>query len=173
VAQREAEAQEVLQSRGKDGWLTTKSGSGEARVTELSLIDAATGQKMEGARTGQEVILRAEVEVVEAIPHLVLGFMMRNRTGHVVWGTNTWHTGQPLKDLAAGTRVTYDWRFRCTLGPGSYAVSPALVSTDTHLVNNYEWTDNALVFDVTNSELPFFIGTSWLDGTFTIKQSGS
>lgn len=172
VAQREAEAQEVLQSRGKDGWLTTKSGSGEARIKELSLIDAATGQKMEGARTGQDLILRAEVEVVETIPHLVLGFMMRNRTGHVVWGTNSWHTGQPLHDLAAGTSVTYEWRFRCALGPGSYAVSPALVSTDTHLVNNYEWTDNALVFDVTNSEHPFFIGTSWLDGTFTISQSG-
>ena len=170
VAQREAEAKEVLQSRGKDGWLTTKSGSGEARVAELSLLDAATGQKIEMARTGQEVILRAEVEVVEAIPHLVLGFMMRNRTGHVVWGTNTWHTGQPLHDLAAGSSVTFDWRFRCRLGPGSYALSPALVSTDTHLVNNYEWTDNALVFDVTNSELPFFIGTSWLEGAFTIKQ---
>jgi lipopolysaccharide transport system ATP-binding protein len=173
VAQREAEAKEVLQSRNDEGWLTTKSGSGEARVAELSLLDAATGQKLEMARTGQDLILRAEVEVVDAIPHLVLGFMLRNRTGHVVWGTNTWHTGQALSDLAAGSKITYDWRFCCRLGPGSYALSPALVSTDTHLVNNYEWTDNALVFDVTNSEQPFFIGTSWLEGAFTITQTGS
>jgi lipopolysaccharide transport system ATP-binding protein len=172
VAQREAEAKEVLQSRNDEGWLTTKSGSGEARVAAIALLDAATGQTIEVARTGQELILRAEVEVVAAIPHLVLGFMLRNRTGHVVWGTNTWHTGQLIRDLAAGTKVTYDWRFRCRLGPGSYALSPALVSTDTHLVNNYEWTDNALVFDVTNSEQPFFIGTSWLEGAFTIKQTG-
>ena len=172
VAQREAEAQAVLQSRNEAGWLTTKSGTGEARMKRLSLLDAESEQIVEMVRTGQDLILRAEVEVVQAIPHLVLGFMLRDRTGHVVWGTNTWHTGQALHDLAAGQEVTFDWRFRCGLGPGSYAFSPALVSTDTHLVNNYEWTDNALVFDVTNNELPFFIGTSWLEGGFTIKQTG-
>jgi lipopolysaccharide transport system ATP-binding protein len=172
VAQREAEAQKVLQERGEDGWLKTRSGTGEARMKKLTLLDAASRQVLEVARTGQELILRAEVEIVQAIPHLVLGFMLRDRTGHVVWGTNTFHTGQALHDLPAGRQVTFEWRFRCSLGPGSYGFSPALVSTDTHLVNNYEWTDNALVFDVTNSEMPFFIGTSWLEGGFSIEQSG-
>ena len=116
------------------------------------------------------MILRAEVEITQAIPHLVLGFMLRDRTGHVVWGTNTFHTKQALHDLTAGQKILFDWRFRCALGPGSYGFSPALVSSDTHLVNNYEWTDNALVFDVTNNEQPFFIGTSWLEGSFTIEQ---
>lgn len=173
VAQREAEAHKVLQERGEDGWLKTRSGTGEARMKKLALLDAASGQVLEVARTGQELILRAEVEIAQAIPHLVLGFMLRDRTGHVIWGTNTFHTQQALHDLPAGRTVTFDWRFRCALGPGSYGFSPALVSTDTHLVNNYEWTDNALVFDVTNTELPFFIGTSWLEGSFTIEQSGS
>jgi lipopolysaccharide transport system ATP-binding protein len=170
VAQREAEAQKVLQERGEDGWLKTKSGTGEARMKKLSLLDAATGTAIEVARTGQELILRAEVEITQAIPHLVLGFMLRDRTGHVVWGTNTFHTKQALHDLTAGQKILFDWRFRCALGPGSYGFSPALVSSDTHLVNNYEWTDNALVFDVTNNEQPFFIGTSWLEGSFTIEQ---
>jgi len=172
VAQREAEAQKVRQERGEDGWLKTTSGTGEARMKKLTLLDAASGEAIELARTGQELILRAEVEIVEAIPHLVLGFMLRDRTGHVIWGTNTFHTKQALHDLPAGRQVTFYWRFRCALGTGSYGFSPALVSTDTHLVNNYEWTDNALVFDVTNNELPFFIGTTWLDGAFTIEQNG-
>ncbi|HMA49551.1 MAG TPA: ABC transporter ATP-binding protein, partial [Magnetospirillaceae bacterium] len=173
VAQREAEAMSVLQERGKDGWLITKSGSGEARVKKLSLLDAASGQALEVARTGQELILRAEVEVASAIEHLVLGFQLRDRTGHVIWGTNTWHTKQVLHDLPAGREVSFEWRFRCILGLGSYSVSPALTSSDTHLVNNYEWTDNALVFDVTNNDFPYFIGTTLLDGAFTIGQSGS
>ena len=172
VAQREAENRTVQQERGKDGWLTTRSGTGEARMGKLSLLDADSGQVIEVARTGQELILRAEVEVASPIQHLVLGFQLRDRTGHIIWGTNTWHTGQVLHDLPAGRDVVFEWRFRCTLGLGSYSVSPALTSSDTHLVNNYEWTDNALVFDVTNSEQPFFIGTSWLEGSFTIKQTG-
>jgi len=173
VAQREAEALSVLQERGKAGWLITKSGSGEARVRNLSLLDAASGQALEVARTGQELILRAEVDVASAVEHLVLGFQLRDRTGHIIWGTNTWHTGQVLHDLPAGRTVIYEWRFRCILGLGSYSVSPALTSSDTHLVNNYEWTDNALVFDVTNNDFPFFIGTTLLDGAFTIEQSVS
>jgi lipopolysaccharide transport system ATP-binding protein len=55
---------------------------------------------------------------------------------------------------------------------GSYSVTPALTSSDTHLANNYEWTDSALVFDVTNTDFPVFVGTTLLDGTFTIAQSG-
>ena len=96
--------------------------------------------------------------------------MLRTRTGHVVWGTNTWHTGQQIDDLRAGSKVTYDLQFPCLLGPGSYSFSPALVSTDTHLVNNYEWTDNALVFDVVNTGLSYFIGSNWLDAKFDIRR---
>ena len=62
--------------------------------------------------------------------------------------------------------MTFDLEFTCNLGPGSYSFSPALVSTETHFVNNYEWTDNALVFDVVNADRPVFIGCNWLDGTF-------
>jgi lipopolysaccharide transport system ATP-binding protein len=119
---------------------------------------------------GREVILRAEIDIHADIPALVLGYMLRTRTGHVVWGTNTWHTGQALENLKSGDKVTYDLRFANRLGPGSYSFSPALVSTDTHLVNNYEWTDNALVFDVVNSGHSYFIGSNWLDGRFDIRR---
>src|SRR5579859_6874805 len=73
VAQREAEGLTVEQKRDKDGWLTTKSGTGEAGISKLSLLDAATGQALEVVRTGQELILRAEVEIKSPIEHLVLG----------------------------------------------------------------------------------------------------
>ena len=39
----------------------------------------------------------------------------------------------------------------------------ALVSTDTHLVNNYEWRDLALVFNVINVNKPNFAGYAWID----------
>jgi lipopolysaccharide transport system ATP-binding protein len=54
--------------------------------------------------------------------------------------------------------------------PGSYSVSPALVSSETHLINNYEWIDNLLVFDVINVERNIFIGTNWLDAQFSITR---
>jgi lipopolysaccharide transport system ATP-binding protein len=96
--------------------------------------------------------------------------MLRDRTGHVVWGTNTWHTQQALNELKVGEKILYQLPFTCTLGPGSYSVSISLSSSDTHLDNNYEWQDNSIVFDVLNTDKPVFIGSSWLDGTFEITR---
>lgn len=168
VAEKENAKLTIEQRRAKGGWLLTRSGSGEARVKTLRLVDAESGDEVATARVGQRLCLIAEVEIVAPIPRLVLGYMLRDKYGHVVWGTNTWHTQQILTDLQPGDLVIYQLAFTCTLGPGSYSFSPALVSTDTHLVNNYEWTDNALVFDVINTAYPIFIGSSWLDAQFHI-----
>jgi lipopolysaccharide transport system ATP-binding protein len=77
-----------------------------------------------------------------------------------------------ISDVKAGEDVVFELPFTCGLGPGSYSFSPALVSSDTHLERNYEWQDNALVFDVVNTSHDFFIGSSWLDATFNILRQG-
>ncbi|MEO8740568.1 MAG: ABC transporter ATP-binding protein [Casimicrobiaceae bacterium] len=173
IARKETEhAARVDQERRADGWLRTRSGSGEATLAEFTLTDAQSGQAVKSARVGQPLLLTARVSVHKAIPELVLGYMLRDRMGHVVWGTNTWHTGQVVTDLSDGQSVEFRLPFTCTLGPGSYSFSPALVSSDTHLVNNYEWTDNALVFDVINADRRYFIGSNWLDAAFEIRRIG-
>ncbi len=169
IAEKENARLTIEQRREKGGWLHTRSGTGEARVASLRLLDTGTGEEVVAARVGQRLCLVAEVEVRASIPRMVLGYMLRDKLGHVVWGTNTWHTQQMVFDLKAGDRLTYVMPFTCTLGPGSYSFSPALVSTDTHLVDNYEWTDNALVFDVMNVDYNSFIGTNWLDVSFEIS----
>ncbi|MBI3610813.1 MAG: ABC transporter ATP-binding protein [Nitrospirae bacterium] len=172
IAEKENAKLTVEQLRQKNGWILTKSGTGEATLADFRLTDADSNQEVHLVRVGQRVILTAIVKIHADIPRLVLGYMLRDRMGHVVWGTNTWHTKQIVEDLRAGQVVEFKLLFTCTLGPGSYSFSPALVSTDTHLVNNYEWKDNALVFDVLNAGNPYFIGTSWLDAVFDINRRG-
>ena len=46
-----------------------------------------------------------------------------------------------------------------------------LPARDTHLVNNYEWRDLALVFNVININKPTFVGVAWIDPTIAITQS--
>jgi lipopolysaccharide transport system ATP-binding protein len=169
IAAKENAALSIEQRREQDGWLFTQSGTGEARIRELSLWDAVSGESIKLAKVGQKLKLIAKVHVERDIPALVLGYMLRDRFGHVVWGTNTWHTEQKLEHIAAGSELTYTLQFDCTLGPGSYSFSPALVSTDTHLDRNYEWTDNALVFDVINSDRRVFVGSTYLDAYFDIE----
>jgi lipopolysaccharide transport system ATP-binding protein len=170
IAEKENAKLSVEQRRQKNGWLLTRSGTGEARVKSLSLLDALSGDEVAVAQVGQRVELRLEALIQADIPQLVLGYMIRDRQGHVVWGTNTWYTRQIQEDLKAGEIVIFRLTFTCTLGQGSYAVSSALASSQTHLVNNYEWIDNLLVFDVINTERPIFIGTNWLDAHYSITR---
>lgn len=169
IAEKENAKLTVEQRRQKNGWVLTRSGTGEATLTDFRLSDADSNEEVQSVRVGQRLILTATVNIHADIPSLVLGYMLRDRQGHVVWGTNTWHTRQIVENLRAGQVVEFNLTFTCTLGPGSYSFSPALVSTDTHLVNNYEWADNALVFDVLNADKSIFIGTTWLDAAFDIS----
>lgn len=171
IADRENAKLTIEQRREKSGWLVSRSGTYEVRVVRMTLLDQATREEVAVARVGQNLLLMVEVNCVQAVPRLVLGIHFRDRTGHSVWGTNTWHTKQVVEALQAGERLVYEIDFACRLGPGSYSVSPALVSSDTHLDNNYDWTDNMLVFEVVNLDRPFFIGTSVIDAEFRIVRT--
>lgn len=172
VAKKENQALSIEQHREDDGWLLTRSGTREVTCDSLALLDA-DGNPVKVATVGQKVELRLTAGVHAAVDRLVLGYMIRDKFGHVVWGTNTWHTGQVEYKLEAGETVVFSLPFSCTLGPGSYSVSPALVSGDNHLENNYEWVDNLLVFDVINVDRDVFIGTNWLDAAFGIERSST
>lgn len=172
VAQKENAALTIEQKREKNGWMLTRSGTREATIESLRLIDAQTGEPVSMARTGQGLRLELEALAHADIPRLVLGYMIRDKQGSVIWGTNTFHTEDALEEVRAGQRVRFSLDFPCALGPGSYSVSPALVSSDTHMVDNYEWVDNMLVFDVMNADRHVFIGSTWLDATFTVQRIG-
>ncbi|WP_295554766.1 ABC transporter ATP-binding protein [uncultured Stenotrophomonas sp.] len=171
IARKENEKLSVEQRRDESGWVTTRSGSGQAVVSSLKLVDAGTGNEVALAMVGQQLRLVLEAEVRAPLPSLVLGFMIRDKQGHVVWGSNTWHTEQVQSNVLAGERLRYTLDFTCRMGPGSYSVSPALVSSDTHMIDNFEWVDNLLVFEVMNADHPMFIGSNWLDAEFAVERS--
>lgn len=169
IAARDNERAAIEQVRDQ-GWLKTRSGTGQAATTGVRLLDVDTGQTVATATVGQELVIEVDVEIREPLPQLVLGLQLRDRTGHVVWGTNTWFTKQMLHDLKPGERIAYRVPFRCTLGPGSYSITHALHNTETHITGNFEWVDNNIVFEVINASLPIFIGTSYLNAKFQIAR---
>lgn len=157
----ERENSSVALSNHSSGMVQTVSGSGEATVQDIVLLDAA-GDPVEFVEVGAPVTLRIRVGVQAAVPRLVLGYMIKDRLGQAVFGTNTHHTEQALDDVRAGQVVEYRIAFPASFGPGSYSISTALVSTDTHLTNNYEWRDLALIFKVANTSKPHFVGSAWV-----------
>lgn len=152
----------VEQSVKKDGKTQTVSGTGEATVSEIALLNEI-GERVEAIDVGQKVTLQVNVTVNKALPSLVLGYGIKDRLGQIIYGTNTYHTQQILKNVEEGLRYTFNIRFPANLGVGTYSVQTALVSSDTHLEKNYEWRDLALVFNVLNISKIHFAGSSWIE----------
>jgi lipopolysaccharide transport system ATP-binding protein len=157
----EKENATIRTSKREDGRVQTISGTGEAIVEDIALLDEE-GRPVEFVNVGQPVELRIVVRANADLPRLVLGYMIKDRLGQPVYGTNTHHTRQVVENVTAGTQLDYRVQFPMNIGMGSYSVSTALVSTDTHLVNNYEWRDLALMFTVANLDRPHFVGTAWV-----------
>ncbi|TAN02179.1 MAG: ABC transporter ATP-binding protein, partial [Rhodanobacteraceae bacterium] len=143
------------------GATQTISGTREAVVETIGLFNAE-GEPVEYVNVGEPVELRIKAAIHGDIPRLVLGYMIKDRLGQPVFGTNTYHTRQMLEHLRGGQVVEYRIAFPMNFGSGSYSVSTALCSSDTHLVNNYEWRDLALVFTVANQNRDFFVGNAWV-----------
>lgn len=160
----------IQQARGEDGWMKTRSGTAEARITSIRLLDRDTEDPVEVAASGQSLILRIEAHVTGELSTMVLGLMIRDRTGHIVWGTNTAHTQQIIYSPPSNSDYLFDVAFTCLLGPNSYGITAALTATENHMSGNYEWTDNALVFDVVNMSDPPFVGTTALPATFSVSR---
>lgn len=163
----ERENQTVRVNERADGKVQTISGTGEASVADIALLDEH-GARVEVVDVGSTVTLEVTVQAHADIPRMVLGYMIKDRLGQAMYGTNTHLKQMPLEEVKAGARLRYCFAFAMNLGPGTYSVSTAIVSTDTHLVNNYEWRDLALVFTVMNMHRPHFEGTAWIDPTVNI-----
>lgn len=145
----------------EDGSVQTRSGSGEATIGPVSLHNVA-GERIEYVPVGEPVSLRINAKVNSAIPELVVGYLIKDRLGQPVYGTNTHHMGCKVSDLQAGESLDYSFSFTANLGPGSYSVAVALHTTDSHLSRNYEWVDLTLVFNVVNISQSEFVGMAWL-----------
>jgi len=160
----ERENQPVRQQVTDSGKVQTISGSGEATITEIALLNEQD-EPVEVVNVGQPIKLKVVVEAKMAIPELVLGYMIKDRLGQPVFGTNTYHLKRKLTDVPTGAVTTFIFGFPVNLGPGTYSIAAALHTADTHISKNYEWRDLATIFNVINIDKEIFVGAAWLPPT--------
>ncbi|MPM16252.1 Vitamin B12 import ATP-binding protein BtuD [bioreactor metagenome] len=167
IAERENSA--IQTTVTEEGKTATRSGTGDATVMDIVLEDE-NGRVVEWVDVGQQVTLRIDVKVNSDIDRLVLGYGIKDRLGQVIFGTNTDLKKQEVYSVKSGECLRYRIQFPANLGPGSYSIQTALCSTETHLVNNYEWRDLAYMFNVLNINKPRFDGCAWIDPTIQIEK---
>lgn len=121
--------------------------------------------------SGEMVILKYQVVVRANLERLVLGFLIKNRLGQDMFGTNTHHYDLAVSNTQQGDRFEFDIQFALNLGPGHYSITVALTAGEDHLEENYFWKDLDLLFEVTNPMQPYFVGYTCLSPTIAIKRA--
>ena len=166
----EKEQHTIRQERLDNGKVRTISGTGEASIRSVALLDKH-GKATEVIEVGSPVTLEVHVDIKQDIPRLVLGFMIKDRMGQAIYGINTHRLKREIIDLSAGDTVIYRYTFPANIGKGHYSIALSLSRLDSHIDTNYEWRDFALVFHIINSTQPDFVGSAWLDSSLDIQRA--
>lgn len=166
----EREQNTIRQERLDNGKVRTISGTGEASIHSVSLLDERN-KATEVIEVGSRVTLEVHVDINHDIPRLVLGFMIKDRMGQAIYGINTHRLNRELVNLKAGEKIIYRYTFPANIGKGHYSIALSLSRLDSHIDTNYEWRDFALVFHIINSTKPDFVGSAWLDSSLDIQHA--
>lgn len=155
------QSQSVRQVSTVEGKIQTISGTGEVTLSEVSLLDSS-GQPIEMVAVGQAVTLRVRATCNAPMKDLVVGYMIKDRLGQPVFGTNTYHHKCKLQNLLGDESIEFNFDFQANLGSGTYSVTIAFHANDDHVGKNYEWRDYALVFNMINVDKDEFVGVAWI-----------
>ncbi|WP_108460882.1 ABC transporter ATP-binding protein [Devosia naphthalenivorans] len=164
------EGYEVKQVVLPGGRTQTTSGTGEASIAAVELLNAA-GERIETVSVGEPVTLRVMADIHQDLPEMVVGYMIRDRLGQPIFGTNTFHL-QRILAPHKGERIQYSFSFPANLGIGNYSLAISLHKGDEHVAGNYEWRDLAYVFTVVNPAHSPFVGTAWLPPELEVSRAG-
>ncbi|MDN0076841.1 ABC transporter ATP-binding protein [Crenobacter sp. SG2303] len=156
------EGASVHQVMTDDGKFQTISGTGEVEIEDVQLLNA-DNESIELVKVGEDVRLRVSLYVKEDIESLVIGYLIKDRLGQPVFGTNTSNLHHPLEHVKKDSRLQFDFRFSANIGEGSYSIAVAGHRGAVHVGGNYVWKDLALVFNVINFDKSSFVGVAWMN----------
>jgi lipopolysaccharide transport system ATP-binding protein len=123
---------------------TYRHGDGSAEVVSVELLDKAD-RKITIVETGESVTIRILVRFNADVEDPVFGFLLRNRHGIHLYGTNTELQQLRIGQVQRGEVIEILFPFCCWLAADSYAVSVAVHSRDAI---SYDWLDGVLLFQV-------------------------
>jgi len=154
IAKKEKD-EEIKQIENEKGKINTRSGNKKAEIISVEMLDNSENV-CRAFQVKDRAILRIRVRYNEPIHDATLGIMIRDRLGNDIFGTNTHNLNYSLP-VRTG-EVYIDFKLKLNLGVGNYSVTVASHTYQTHLEDNHDWWDQAVVFQVIPNDEPDFVG---------------
>ena len=126
---------------------TFRHGNRDAEIVKLELLDTSR-HKVEIVETGEQLFLRMYVAFHKAVEEPVFGFLIRNKHGIHLYGTNTDIQHAGIGPVKAGDVVEASFSFNCWLAPDNYSIAVAAHSVDAI---SFDWLDGALYFQTVSA----------------------
>jgi len=152
---------EIHQVERSKGHIVTRSGDRRALIGDVELLNEQ-GSPSRSFTVGEDARITCVLEFRSPVTAPTVGLLIRDRLGNDVYGTNTHHQRVALGEFSAGESIEVQFSLPLRLAPGHYSLTVATHSGHTHLADNYDWQDNAIVFTVVPGTEAHFIGTTYL-----------
>jgi len=143
-----------------------RHGDGSAEVLRADLLNAAH-HPVELVETGEPVLLRLRLRFRAEVEAPVCGFLLRNRHGIHLYGTNTELQQADFGPIQRGHVFEVTFAFDCWLAPDTYSATVAVHSRDGI---SFDWLDGALYFQVMS--VASMEGVANLNATAMVKRIG-
>jgi ABC-type polysaccharide/polyol phosphate transport system ATPase subunit len=143
---------------------TYRHGDRSAEVLSVELLNA-NSQRVDLVESGEPLLVNIRVLFHEDRETPVCGFLIRNRYGVHVYGTNTNVQQMYLGPVRRGEVIEVTFSFNGWLGPDLFSVSVAVHSEDNIA---FDWLDGVLFFRVVGSILAD--GVANLNATVTHRR---
>jgi len=143
---------------------TFRHGNGDAEIVKVELLNTSR-QQVEIVETGEQLFLRLYVLFHKGVEEPVFGFLIRNRHGIHLYGTNTDIQQAGIGPVEAGDIVEASFSFNCWLAPDNYSITVAAHSVDAI---SFDWLDGALYFQIVSATA--MEGVANLDGTAATRK---
>jgi|tagenome__1003787_1003787.scaffolds.fasta_scaffold20988101_5 lipopolysaccharide transport system ATP-binding protein len=116
----------------------------DVRMTDLD------GRPLQSFTGGEDIVLRVNAIAHEDVRHPIVGFMVKDRLGQIVFGDNTFLSRSNVElGAPAGSRIVAGFEFRVPYLPaGDYAVAAAIADGTQEDHVQHHWVDEAFFFRV-------------------------
>lgn len=121
-----------------------RHGDRRSEIVQVELLDAGL-RPAQLVETGQPLVVRIVHVANTDLDEVVCGFLIRNRHGIHIYGTNTELQEVPFEPVRKGQLTEVTFEFNCWVAPDQLSISVALHS---RAGVSFDWLDGCLFFRV-------------------------
>jgi lipopolysaccharide transport system ATP-binding protein len=137
-------------------------GSGKVKITSVRIKNAA-GVFTDTITTAEKISIEIRIKVNASVPSPTIGLSIRDRLGIEIYGINNHNLGIDFGAANSGEEWLVCYDIPMKLGPNTYNIAVSAHPEDTHIIDCYDWWNEACIFRIVPSPHHKFVGCALLD----------